>query len=226
MMRELRFGYACGVPAPEASPAASTRGARRRAQTRARLLGAARELFARHGVEATRINEITELADVGFGSFYNHFSDKDEIVEAVLRDSTETQGAAVEALTSGFSDPAEVVAVAHRHFVRLAREDPTWGWLLVRLDVSHRLVREALGPRALRDLQLGVKAGRFDIPDLGVTLSATGGALLGVMRAVLDGELDQRADERHAENVLRMLGLPRDEAARIARRRLPIPPRD
>lgn len=212
------------MAAPEIQPAAPTRGARRRARTRARLLEAARELFGRQGVEATRINEITELADVGFGSFYNHFSDKDELVEAVLRDGTEAQGAAVDTLTSGLDDPAEVVALAHRHFVRLAREDPSWGWLLVRLDVSHRLLREALGPRALRDLRIGVEAGRFDVPDLAVTLNAAGGALLGVMRAVLDGHLDERADERHAENVLRMLGLPPDEAAEIARRPLPAPP--
>ena len=33
----------------------------------------ARTLFARQGVENTRINEITDEADVGFGSFYNHF---------------------------------------------------------------------------------------------------------------------------------------------------------
>lgn len=209
------------MAAPKTEASAPTRATRRREQTRRRLLEAARELFARQGVDATRINEITERADVGFGSFYNHFSDKDGIVEAVLRESTEDQGAVVDALTSGLDDPAEVVAVAHRHFVRLARRDPTWGWLLVRLDVSHRLMREALGHRAIRDLERGVEAGRFEVADPALTLNATGGALLGVMRAVLDGQLDERADENHAEGVLRMLGLPSGEAAEVARRPLP-----
>jgi AcrR family transcriptional regulator len=187
---------------------------------------AARELFARQGVDATRINEITERADVGFGSFYNHFADKDEIVEAVLRESTEAQGALVDALTGGLDDPAEVVAVAHRHFVRLARQDPTWGWLLVRLDVSHRLMTDALGHRALRDLERGIEAGRFEVPDPALALNATGGALLGVMRAVLDGHLDERVDELHAEGILRMLGLAPDEAAEVSRRPLPERPRE
>ena len=44
------------------------RGARRRLETRARLVRAARELMARKGVGATSIQEITEAADVGFGS--------------------------------------------------------------------------------------------------------------------------------------------------------------
>src|SRR5439155_699260 len=79
----------------------------------------------------------------------------------------------------------------------------------------------ALAPYALRDLQRGLDARRFDVPDVAVTLNDTGGALLGVMRAVLDGQLGDDAAERHAENVLRILGLPRDEAAAIARRPLP-----
>src|SRR5919108_3483566 len=149
-----------------AEPAAN-RGARRRARTRARLIEAARVLFARQGVDVTRINEITEEADVGFGSFYNHFASKDEIVEAVLAETVEAQGAAVDALTRELDDPAEVVAVAHRYFVELARSDPDWAWLLVRLDISHQVTFRALGPFALRDLRRGLEAGRFDVPDAG-----------------------------------------------------------
>ena len=52
-------------------------------------------------------------------------------------------------------------------------------------------------------------------------LHATGGALLAVMRAVLDGQAPKDADIHHAEGVLRLLGLPVDEAAEVARRPLP-----
>lgn len=210
------------VPTPASSTAPpADRGARRRARTRAQLIEAARILFGRQGVDATRINHITELADVGFGSFYNHFASKDEIVEAVLGETVEAQGAAVDALTRGLDDPAEVVAVAHRYFVRLARTDPDWGWLLVRLDVSHDIAVAALGGFALRDLRRGLDAGRFEVPDQGVALHAAGGALLAVMRSVLDGSAGPDADVHHAEGVLRMLGLDRADAAEVARRRLP-----
>jgi AcrR family transcriptional regulator len=194
---------------------------RRRNETRTRLVTAATELFAEQGVDLTRINEITERADVGFGSFYNHFSDKDEIVEVVLAATTEEHGETVDALTAALDDPAEVVAVAHRHFVGLAAADATWGWLLVRLDVSHRVLASALGPRALRDLERGIAAGRFHVDDVGLMLLTIGGALLGSIRAVLDDPGRVDADVHHAETVLRMLGVPRDEAAEIARRPLP-----
>jgi hypothetical protein len=46
------------------------------------------------------------------------------------------------------------------------------------------------------------------------------------MRAVLDGQLDESADEHHAEGGLRTLGVPPDEAAEVARRPLPELPRE
>ena len=194
---------------------------RRRAQTRAKLVAAAGALFARQGVDNTRINEITEEADVGFGSFYNHFASKEAIVEAVLAETVAAQGAAIEAVTADLDDPAETVAVAHRYFVNLARIDPNWASLLIRLDLSHNITLAALGPYAQRDLERGIRAGRFNVPDKRVALFAAGGALLAVMRAVLDGQAAKNADRHHAEGILRLLGLPPQDAAEVAGRPMP-----
>jgi AcrR family transcriptional regulator len=202
------------TPAPD-------RHARRREQTRARLLEAARTLFARQGVDNTRINEITDEADVGFGSFYNHFESKEAIVEAVLAETVAAQGEAVAAVSRQLEDPAEVIAAAHRHFVRRARSDPEWGWLLVRLDVSHDVMLAALGPFAQRDLRRGIKAGRLRVSNERVATAAAGGALLAVMRAVLDRRAPSDADIHHAEGVLRLFGLAPEDAAEVARRPLP-----
>lgn len=199
------------------------RRARRRAETRAKLLDAAHTLFARQGIEATRINEITDEADVGFGSFYNHFESKEAIVAAVLEQVAAAAGAGIDAATAELDDPAEVVAGAHRILVRRAATDPRLGWLLVRLDATHDVAVSALGPYAGRDLQRGLDAGRFDVPDPVVALLASGGALIAVMRAVLEGALDPDAAARsHAAGVLRMLGLDRDDAADVASRPLPV----
>src|SRR6187549_3746335 len=96
---------------------ARDRHARRREQTRAKLVEAATTMFARQGVERTRINEITDEADVGFGSFYNHFENKDAIVEAVLGETAAAHAEAIVSITAGVDDPAEVIAIAHRYFV-------------------------------------------------------------------------------------------------------------
>jgi len=209
---------------PDTEP--SDRQARRRRQTRTRLVRAAAALFARQGVDNTRINEITDEADVGFGSFYNHFKSKEEIVEAVLTDTLAAQGATVAALTGGLEDPAEVVAVAHRHFVELARTDPDWAWLLIRLDLSQKLALGALGPFADKDIAAGIKAGRFRVANRRVAMLGAGGALLSVMRDVLDGRAPKDAGRLHAEGVLRLLGLTPEDAAAVARRPMPAMPID
>lgn len=197
------------------------RQARRRAQTRARLVDAARAVFARQGIDATRINEITDEADVGFGSFYNYFESKEAIVAAVVEETAAAAGRAIEEATREVDDPAEVVAVAHRTLVRRAAEEPDWGWLFVRLELTHDLAFAALGPFAARDLRRGVKAGRFAVDDANVALIAAGGALLGVIRAVLQGRAKTSAPEEHAALVLRMFGVAPEDAAEVAGRPLP-----
>ncbi len=70
-----------------------SRASRKRARTRADLLAAARKVFAKSGYHEASIAEITRGADVGVGTFYLHFRDKDEIfttlIEEGLRDIRE-----------------------------------------------------------------------------------------------------------------------------------------
>jgi AcrR family transcriptional regulator len=194
------------------------RGERRRARTRAQLLGAARRLFAAQGVEATTIARIAEEADVGFGSFYNHFESKEELAEVVMGEALQGQKTALFELIEPLTDPAESVALAHAFLIEQARSSPTFGWLLIRLDASHRLLVSALGERARRDIRDGLAAGRFVTADREASFFGSGGALLLVMRAVLDGELGEDAGVRHCEGMLRMLGLPEEDVADVAGR--------
>jgi AcrR family transcriptional regulator len=204
-----------------ASKPQADRRARRRAETRARLISAAHTVFARKGIEATRINEITEAADVGFGSFYNYFESKDAIVAAVLEDVAAAAGAAIDRSTAEIEDPAEVVSVAHRSLVQRAATDPEWAWLLIRLDLSHDVALSALGGYAARDLARGIEAGRFQVPDETVALLAAGGALLSVMRAVLERRATDDVAVSHAACVLQLFGMPPAEAAEVASRPMP-----
>lgn len=197
---------------------------RRRIETRRRLVAAARSCFATEGVDAVRINEITEAAGVGFGSFYNHFESKDAIVAAVVEEVATELGEAIERATADLDDAAEVVAVAHRTIVQRCAEDPPLGWLLVRLDVTHDIALQTLAPFAARDLERGVDSGRFVVEHPASVLIASGGALLAVVRAVLRSGDDVDATEaasRHAALMLVLLGVPAGDADAIARRPLP-----
>jgi AcrR family transcriptional regulator len=55
---------------------------RRTAETRERLFRAALDLFAAKGFSETTVEDITEAADVGKGTFFNYFPSKDHILLA------------------------------------------------------------------------------------------------------------------------------------------------
>lgn len=70
----------------------SGRRARRHAETRERLIRSALRLFAERGFVATTVEEITNLADVGKGTFFNYFPSKEHIFAARANGQAEKVG--------------------------------------------------------------------------------------------------------------------------------------
>jgi len=56
---------------------------RRKEETRKQIFQAAMKLFGKKGVFATTVEEITEAADVGKGTFFNYFPSKEAILSAL-----------------------------------------------------------------------------------------------------------------------------------------------
>jgi AcrR family transcriptional regulator len=63
----------------------------RKARTRAALVRAA-QTFIAAGEQNVPILEITQAADVGMGSFYNHFQTKEELFQAAVEDALDAYG--------------------------------------------------------------------------------------------------------------------------------------
>jgi AcrR family transcriptional regulator len=109
-------------------------------------------MISERGVEGLRLREVTDAADVGFGSFYNYFESKEELVEAVVLDVMSSLARTLIAHVDTFDDPAEAAAAAHRWFVRTAVEDPETARLLVNLDQAdvqfQQRIDRRLGPEA------------------------------------------------------------------------------
>src|SRR5215813_535883 len=59
---------------------------RRKQETRERILAAAVELFGEVGVEATKISDVCERADVARQTFFNHFPAKNDLLTAIYRE--------------------------------------------------------------------------------------------------------------------------------------------
>ena len=209
------------------------RGSRRKRETRGRLLDAALELMAKKGMEGVAINEITEAADVGFGSFYNHFKSKEEIHAELIKHAFESFADELDVLARGIDDPAELVSVAVRHTLLRAHREPTWGQFLIREGLSARLFGRV--ERLMRDVQRGIASKRFTVSDPLMSTLAVGGMVLtatttqslaavSATHSVTLGKGRFNLDEwpeRTAAVALEILGLSPKEAEKVARRPLP-----
>lgn len=220
----------------EAPSPVEPRVSRRRRRTRARLLRAALELMAERGMDGVAINEITDAADVGFGTFYNYFESKEAIYDALVEELVEGFGSALDQIAEHVTDPAEVLAASVRYTLERAYREPMWGSFLVQSGFSGRALERGLGPRMLRDLKHGVEADRFEARDLSVTIVAVRGAVLSAIDAQVELARGGSGDSgfaaslsvdpetlpaRGAAMLLRLLGLDPDDADEVARRPLP-----
>lgn len=86
-----------------------TRQQRRVGRTRQKLLEAASCLFAEKGLDLTTIDDITERADVGKGTFYYHFKNKEGLLKVLIN---EVLGELIETINQraeGITDLSELL---------------------------------------------------------------------------------------------------------------------
>ena len=201
---------------------APTRLDRRKARTRRALIDAARRILADKGTTQVSIQEITDEADVGFGSFYNHFETKEELFGVAVREVLENLGASVDAACESLDDPAEIYAVGVRVTCRIAHTQPAVAQVLLQTGFSYLSERQGLAARALRDIERGIEAGRFTVDNPQAALATTAGSVLSLVAMSLQDPdaVDADADDL-AELLLRMLGMTARSAKAVAHRPLP-----
>src|SRR6476660_6819741 len=205
----------------EAQPVADNRLQRRKMRTRAALIRAA-QTFVAAGKLNVPVLEITQAADVGMGSFYNHFDSKEELFQVALDEIFDLFGTLLDHLPN-VEDPAETFARSFRLTIRWLRHRPDEARVLLNVGVGRLTSDRGLAPRALRDVTAANQVGRFKVadPELAVTVAA--GALLGLTQ-LLDDQPERdpaKAADQVAEDLLRMYGLSPDEAREVCRRPLP-----
>jgi AcrR family transcriptional regulator len=141
---------------------------RKAAETRLKLFRCALQLFAERGFQNVTVEDITEAADVGKGTFFNYFASKDH----VLRVMAEIQlGKVREALRAAEEGKRPIRAVLQDLFTKIC-EEPGRSPELARAVLTAFLsssIRQELGQNMLegrrvagRILALGQQRGEID----------------------------------------------------------------
>ncbi|MGD8967362.1 MAG: TetR/AcrR family transcriptional regulator [Anaerolineae bacterium] len=122
---------------------------RKKLETRQRLMEVALQLFGEHGYEATTVKDITSVADVAKGTFFNYFETKEAILPAIAARRLEQLE---ELLTPAQGAPDSAVARI-KLALRLVAESPLCQEKLAEQLFAAMIHRREIGPgHALRDL--------------------------------------------------------------------------
>jgi len=190
------------------TPAIANRNQRRRQRTRETILGAAELVFRRKGIDGATVNDITEQADVAYGSFYNHFKSIDEIVGALVAASLQR----VADRTGSILERAERVellpCVGARVIMRTLWQDPAIRWLLGRpyvfVDEFYKVATPFMVLFERRAVEAGVlrPAGGHEY-----WLKIYPWLLIAELTALADTGNTAEHEERFARVSLRLLGV-------------------
>ncbi len=198
-----------------------SRSERKRRETREKIISAADELMRSKPLDEITIAEITEVADVGHGTFYLHFKTKHEVVVPLFQLKTRSWDESIHALADVQTDPAAAVARSTRYIARKLVADPLCRWFLQDSGFPADDVREALGQFVARDIEAGLEAGRFSVPDTELTLWYMIGGVVTALLSIFDEEDPEAHIDCMAELMLRVLGISDDEARELAHKPLP-----
>jgi len=142
---------------------------RRAAQTRLRLFRCALQLFAERGFPNVTVEDITEAADVGKGTFFNYFDSKDHVLSVMAEIQL---GKVQQALQEAAAGKRTTQSVLRHLFERVAEEpgrSPELARALLASFLGSDLVRQSVhrnmceGRRMVAEIiSIGQKRGEIE----------------------------------------------------------------
>jgi AcrR family transcriptional regulator len=123
---------------------------RHRVEMRERIFRAALQLFAQRGYLETTVEDITEAADVGKGTFFNYFPTKEHVLEKYGEDRVEAVASALEKARAGNESVLAVLKELATDLAGQSSESPELLRSVFAANVACEPVRAQLLNRLLR----------------------------------------------------------------------------
>jgi AcrR family transcriptional regulator len=152
---------------------ATDRRSRRSAETRERLFVAAVRLFAEKGFAETTVEDITNAADVGKGTFFNYFPSKEHILIGFSETQLGRMEQFVEMARNGKEPIREYFRILSQQITAGQAKKPEMVRALLQANLSSPMVRDVMrkknahGEKLVSELiQIGQERGEFrrDVP--------------------------------------------------------------
>ncbi|MBP6012934.1 MAG: TetR/AcrR family transcriptional regulator [Alphaproteobacteria bacterium] len=194
--------------------------ARKRERTRGELVAAAERLVAVRGLDALSIDEITEEADVAKGTFYTHFTDKDDLAAAIGNQIRIELEERITATNEGIADTAVRMANGLSLMLAFAIAQPVRARALLRLIPGGVDPETPINAGIRGDIAMGMKSKRFAVASVNAAVVAMIGIAMSTALHLTD--TTRRVAEPYAfaaealATALLALGMKQADAVRIA----------
>lgn len=123
----------------------------RAARTRAALIAAGFELLVERPIDAIPIDDVVAKACVAKGSFFNHFTDKQDFAAAIATEVRLQLEALVTNFNSGIDDPLERIANGMRVAAEFAITNPKRTTVLLRSHANSTARNHPLNQGLVKD---------------------------------------------------------------------------
>ena len=192
-------------------------GQQRRARTRAHIIGTALAVFAEKGTDAPVIDDFIRAAGVARGTFYNHFTSTQELLDAATKTLEDNVMRSTLAAMTQIEDPVLRLATGIRLWLRWAQSDAIGCGFVVRSRFRGSLVEEQVAA----DLRGGLRAGQFRFPRVEIARDLLVGTILEAMHRMMTSKVPDTFADEVAGLILQGIGVDKRGTERLLARPLP-----
>lgn len=194
----------------------------KREKTRSALITAAKELVFERQYQKVSIQDITDKAQLGLGTFYNYFETKNDVYEAVLDELKAKFNRDLDRIRESLVDPATIISITTQYCLREAQDNREWHEFLAYSGLKGEYILRQNEEQCRHDIEKGASSGRFKVQDVDFTTQLIIGMLNHVTREIAGKRLTRSAMAETTRHILRMLGIPDPVAKALTQ--TPLPP--
>jgi AcrR family transcriptional regulator len=189
----------------------------KRERTRRQIITSAIDVLSLRGIAQTSVQEVAAHAGMTTGTFYNHFTDKADVIGAAAVWIIKTLEQRAQESRRSLRFGAERVANGCHRYLSIARNDPAWAMLILELAMNSPDLLKTIGAVVRTDIRLGVRQKDFKIFSEAAAVDLVHGCVMLAMRYIASGPTPPSYERSVVATVLQGLGLPTRRALEFAR---------
>ena len=167
-------------------------------KTREKLIDAAIQYLNTEGKGKLNVKKLIKIADVGYGTFYNHFESVEEIQIEALNKTIKSNLIDFKLDVQTENDHVYVIYLALLRAINLLARSPSIKWLLEDIQMVIKVFQETTQPNMENNFLNAVKAKQIkntdieDLMDFRISRRFLQWAAMGAIQQVVNGELTER----------------------------------